>query len=212
MHLFLNTMAKKKKKTEKAIAAEVKANRNFIMKISSQEDDMKMMEPFIERDDIETMKWVAANVYALRKKATNEEIIVAKHLWMERVKFIPQAPFLIHTFERDRIFFADFYIPAISLLIEIDGSQHRKPEGLLSDMERDRAFDSIGIKTIRIPNQQVKSGRYKEMIPIPPEEFLRPLKIVYLKEGESGITRERKEEKVKNLLGYGTKKQKPRGY
>ena len=198
-------MAKKKKK-EKKIAKLVRDNRNFILKICSQEDDMKMMEPFIDSDDVETMKWVAGNVRTLRKNATDEEIIVAKYLWRERVKYIPQAPFLIHTYERDRIFFADFYIPSISVLIELDGSHHREPQGLISDMERDSAFSSVGIKTIRIPNYLVKNGKFKDIIPIPPEEFLRPLRIKYLKEGESAVTRQAKEEKVKKLLGHTSTK------
>ena len=35
-------------------------------------------------------------------------------------------------------FIVDFYGPAVKLVVEVDGSQHYRPEGVIQHVERDR--------------------------------------------------------------------------
>lgn len=192
-------MSRKKKHTQLGMPAKP----NFILRTSSEDLDMEMMEPFIEDDNMDRMRWVADNMFKLRKRATVPEITVAKYLWKERVIYITQAPFRIFSPDRGfNCYFADFYIPALALIIELDGSQHSQAEWIVYDRNRDVDFASLGIKTIRIKNADVYSGRYKAQIPIPPEEDLKPMTVTYLREGDSAITRAKKEEVVKRLLRY----------
>ncbi len=52
-------------------------------------------------------------------------------------------------------FIVDFYCPAAELVIELDGSQHREPEHLERDRERDARLSSIGLTVLRFDNRQV---------------------------------------------------------
>ena len=51
-----------------------------------------------------------------------------------------------------RTIFLDFYLPKFKIAIEIDGSIHRTQKAY--DKFRDKEFDRIGIKTIRIHNSK----------------------------------------------------------
>lgn len=53
------------------------------------------------------------------------------------------------------IYFPDFYIKSLKLVIEVDGGYHSTLEQSAKDRERDSNFASVGIKTIRIKNEQV---------------------------------------------------------
>lgn len=55
----------------------------------------------------------------------------------------------------DHIYFPDFYIKSLKLVIEVDGGYHSTAEQSAKDRERDLNLASIGIKTIRIKNEQV---------------------------------------------------------
>lgn len=55
----------------------------------------------------------------------------------------------------DHIYFLDFYIRAMHVAIEVDGGYHGSIEQSAKDRERDANLASIGIKTIRIKNEQV---------------------------------------------------------
>ena len=52
-------------------------------------------------------------------------------------------------------FIVDFYCPAVSLVIECDGSQHYTHEGLEADRVRDEALAQLGLKVVRFDNGQV---------------------------------------------------------
>lgn len=173
---------------------------NFIIRHSNKEDDMKLLEPFLD-ESAQLLEWIARQMVRLRKNATKEELLVATYLLENRVYYTAQAPFRLflegHGY---RCYFADFYIPALKVIIEIDGGQHSQPENLLYDMQRDNAFKKNGIATIRITNRAVLNGQYKRLIPIPDEKFLRPKKIIYLKEGVSALTRAQKIEMLNRIL------------
>lgn len=53
-------------------------------------------------------------------------------------------------------YFLDFYIPEHNVAVEIDGGYHARRVN--TDIARDRAFGSIGIKTIRVRADRVMDG------------------------------------------------------
>ena len=53
-------------------------------------------------------------------------------------------------------YFLDFYIPEHNVAVEVDGGIHARKVN--RDIARDRAFGSIGIKTIRIRADRVMDG------------------------------------------------------
>lgn len=55
------------------------------------------------------------------------------------------------------IYFLDFYIKSMRVAIEVDGGYHGSIEQSAKDRERDANLASVGIKTIRIKNEQVYS-------------------------------------------------------
>lgn len=62
------------------------------------------------------------------------------------------------------IYFLDFYIKSIRLAIEVDGAYHLTKEQRRKDLERDANLASIGIKTVRIRNEQVPFKAYRQEI------------------------------------------------
>ena len=84
----------------------------------------------------------------LRKNMTEEERL----LWYTFLRK--------HTlrFYRQRVidnFIADFYCSAARLVIEVDGSQHYEPKGLLKDSIRTERLEKHDLLVIRIPNNEV---------------------------------------------------------
>ena len=52
-------------------------------------------------------------------------------------------------------YIVDFYLPAIGLVIEVDGSQHATERGTAVDRVRTAYLQSVGLKVIRFDNRQV---------------------------------------------------------
>jgi very-short-patch-repair endonuclease len=50
---------------------------------------------------------------------------------------------------------ADFYCPAVGLVIELDGRQHAQPDAVAYDEERTAHFSGRGLRVIRFSNDQV---------------------------------------------------------
>ena len=62
-------------------------------------------------------------------------------------------------FYRQRVienYIADFYCSAARLVIEVDGSQHYEPKGLLKDNIRTERLETHNLLVIRIPNNEVR--------------------------------------------------------
>ena len=74
-----------------------------------------------------------------------------RHLWYDflrtyPVRFMRQRPI-------DR-YIVDFYCAKASLVVELDGSQHFDDEALRRDRERDETLSELGIKVVRIANNE----------------------------------------------------------
>ena len=172
-------------------------NKFPIWNYCSWKEDRELFKPFITEKSSESIFWVARKVQELRERLTDSEICVARYLNRNHAYYIPQAPFFIE----GHFYFADFYFPSINTILEVDGSSHNSPEHQELDKQRDIAFESIGINTIRITNRAVQLWHFG-IIPIPQREDKPKRGIIYLKEGESGIYRAKIEAKIKQILNY----------
>ena len=84
----------------------------------------------------------------LRKNATKEE----NTLWYQYLRHYPvqfrrQFPF--------GMYIVDFYCAKAMLVIELDGSQHYEPAGIMMDAERTRYLESLGLKVLRFSNADI---------------------------------------------------------
>ena len=52
-------------------------------------------------------------------------------------------------------YIVDFYCPAASLVVELDGSQHLEPQNQVADRQRDAYLASLGLRVLRFDNRQV---------------------------------------------------------
>lgn len=52
-------------------------------------------------------------------------------------------------------YIADFYIPTLRIVLEVDGGYHYLPEVQLYDRERSAYFTKLGLITIRCTNEEV---------------------------------------------------------
>ena len=87
----------------------------------------------------------------LRKEMTKEE----SRLWYDFLRDYPVR------FLRQKVignFIADFYCHQAKLVIELDGSQHYEEAGLAYDAERTAFLEGLGLRVLRIPNNEVNSN------------------------------------------------------
>ena len=91
------------------------------------------------------------NARSLRKNMTKEE----RHLWYD---FLRDYPVRILRQKVIDTYIADFYCHAARLVIELDGSQHIDPQGILKDSIRTGKMESRGLLVIRIPNNAVRQN------------------------------------------------------
>ena len=89
---------------------------------------------------------------ALRKNMTKEE----RHLWYDFLRDYP-VRFLRQKVIGDYI--VDFYCASADLVVELDGSQHFEPEDAAKDSVRTQFLESLGLKVVRIPNNEI-SGNF----------------------------------------------------
>lgn len=84
----------------------------------------------------------------LRRGMTRQE----KHLWYDFLKCYPLP------FRRQKQFghyIVDFYCSRAKLVVELDGSQHYKPEEEQHDAERDHYLSTLGLTVLRFGNYDV---------------------------------------------------------
>ena len=93
-------------------------------------------------------KNLTENARNLRKAMTKEE----RKLWYDFLRMYPVRFLRQKVIDR---YIADFYCHEARLVIELDGSQHYEPGGLLRDAVRTESIESRGLTVIRIPNNAV---------------------------------------------------------
>ena len=88
------------------------------------------------------------NSRVLRKSMTAEE----RQIWYHLLK---RMPFSIRRQHCIGKFIVDFYIAEKKTVIEIDGIQHHRRQDLQNDKERDEELSKLGIKVLRISNNDI---------------------------------------------------------
>ena len=84
----------------------------------------------------------------LRKNMTAEE----KHLWYD---FLKKLPVTVNRQKNIGNYIVDFYIHSHSIVIEIDGRQHRLTENREADKQRDFELRQLGITVLRYTNEDI---------------------------------------------------------
>ena len=87
----------------------------------------------------------------LRKKMTREE----RHLWYDFLRDYPVR------FMRQKViehYIVDFYCAQAHLVIEVDGWQHYEEAGLAYDAERTAFLEGLGLRVLRIPNNEINNN------------------------------------------------------
>ena len=102
-------------------------------------------------------KWIEETQRKLLANRTSHERKFSQILSQSKVKVVEQPYFKIN----DKGYFLDFYIPQYNLAFELNGKVHKGEEREFYDADRDWAFHSIGIKTIRVSNLDIDSDDIK---------------------------------------------------
>ena len=92
----------------------------------------------------------------------NEESSYAEERFMNMCRAFKHSLFRQVFFRIDgRCYFLDFFLVELNMAIEIDGSYHKNAEVSQRDKERDSAFLSIGIRTVRFTTDQLRDTDFK---------------------------------------------------
>ena len=89
------------------------------------------------------------NAKALRRNMTKEE----RHLWYD---FLKTLPVTVNRQKGIGNYIADFYIASGKLVIELDGSQHYREDGVTADSIRDAYFEHLGLTVLRYYNLYIQ--------------------------------------------------------
>ena len=95
----------------------------------------------------------------LRKNSTKAENILWQVIRNRRIKnrkFYRQYPINFEYDEQRHFFIADFYCHECKLVVEVDGSIHKKQK----DYDKFRSFiiKQLGIKVIRFKNEEIENS------------------------------------------------------
>lgn len=144
--------------------------RTTLLGVCDNKIDNKHLSQF-QFNSMKRVRWVRHTMAGNRKNATYPEQLFAAFLYLNDIEFIPQAPFYItNRIDYPRIYFADFYLPKLGYIVELDGKEHRKHRDW--DDERDFDFLGIGIKTLRIKNSIAFNGPTTIDLPFIKEETI----------------------------------------
>ena len=95
----------------------------------------------------------------LRRQMTWEEILLWQELRGRRFKgykFRRQHPIVYQVINKRKYFYvADFYCASRKIVIELDGKIHEFEEQKMYDIARDKLMKEMGIKTVRIQNNEL---------------------------------------------------------
>ena len=142
---------KKKKKKKKYGKGKIKISSKKSLKfIVLSEEDLIRDYMHLSRLKVNesTKDWIEHRMYELREKSNQYERSVLGYMRSRNIRFIHQAPFILD----GKIYFADFYLPEISEIIEIDGYSHYNEAQRKYDLQRDNAFGDFRMHTTRISN------------------------------------------------------------
>src|SRR5688500_4433605 len=90
---------------------------------------------------------------ALRNNSTLGEILLWNELKQKKLgyQFYRQKPI--------SNYIADFYCPALKLIIEIDGKYHSEEDACLKDVSKQEKLEGLGLNVLRFNEQDVRKRR-----------------------------------------------------
>ena len=97
---------------------------------------------------MEELKKQRRKAQALRRGQTKEE----SHLWYD---FLKTYPVQFRRQYQIGPYYVDFYCYQASLAIELDGSQHYDPDGMIADEKRTRFLQEQGLTVLRFSNLDI---------------------------------------------------------
>jgi very-short-patch-repair endonuclease len=121
------------------------------------------------RVDQTTKRALVQQARTLRRLATPAERLLWRHVRGNQLgvrvrRQQPVGPFIV-----------DFFVPAVRVVIEIDGSVHDPAHERVRDAERQRQLEAVGFRVLRFRNDEVLAdpngvlARLKEALtPVPP--------------------------------------------
>lgn len=86
-------------------------------------------------------------------------------------------------------YIADFYVPQLRLVIEVDGSVHFTPEAKAYDQHRTDYFSSLGLLTVRFTNDEVFNAIDSVISRLRSIVFFRQVHSPSYEEGVTGASR-----------------------
>ncbi len=95
-------------------------------------------------------KQLKGHARVLRKNMTNAERLLWSKIRRKQLKG--------YQFYRQRIignYIVDFYCPKTRLIIELDGGQHYREEGIRKDKKRDAYLKNMELKILRFSDREV---------------------------------------------------------
>lgn len=180
MHLFLNTMAKKKKIVYTSLQRFVSLGKGISVR------DFSLLP---------NHDWVVRRI----KEMSSSESSPAEEKFMDFCRAFRFNLFRQVYFNIDgKGYFLDFFLPFKNIAIEIDGRLHQEEDRKKYDIERDAAFLSIGIKTIRITTDEMNDPDFYEKYYVP-----RLSNIGYIIRPKSKISEHQKQlMRIKRMLEF----------
>ena len=115
-------------------------------------------------DDL--VEWVNENSIRLLISRNKAELLAGEEL----KKYVNEVHEQVYFRIGNHSYFLDYYLPKYRLAIEIDGDYHKIRR--IEDKERDKMFNEIGIRTIRINSKDVLRGDFIKSL----KEKLKPKK------------------------------------
>ncbi|MFK7779750.1 MAG: endonuclease domain-containing protein [Candidatus Gracilibacteria bacterium] len=101
----------------------------------------------------------------LRKNQTISEKILWKELRYDKLgfRFLRQKPVYVYTENngQDRFVIPDFYCDESKIIIEVDGNIHECKSVLELDKYKEKLLNSLGIKVLRVGNDEVLNNLNK---------------------------------------------------
>lgn len=95
----------------------------------------------------------------LRENATKAELLFKSNLDLYEIEYEFQKELIT----RKSFIVADFYIPALNLMVELDGGYHNNKEQRDKDKQKDVEYKNNGFKVLRMTNERVSSFKFLEL-------------------------------------------------
>lgn len=95
----------------------------------------------------------------LRKNATKAELLFKANLDSYEIEY----EFQKEVITRKSFIVADFYIPSLKLMVELDGGYHNDKEQKKKDRQKDIEYHNNGFNVLRMMNEQVNSFDFDQL-------------------------------------------------